>query len=390
MSVELHRTAAGFPRFSETEYRNRIALVRKLMEREGVHALLVHGSGGAGAPIHYLTNYPGVRPTWLLFPAEGESTLLLQFQNHIPNAVAMTVAGEIGCYQPSAAAAVAAEIRKRGLDSAGVGIVGLGASIPFAQFDELRRLLPSVRFSDLGRRYSELRWIRSAEELAWIRNAAGMADAACRRLSERIRPGMSEYELESIIHDAVVPQGGQVGIAFLSSTSMGASDRCSPWQFLAPRKIEKGDVITTELSVNFWGYGAQIHRPYAVGAPPNDLYRRLYDAALECFEAVREVLVPGATGEDVIRAGACVEQRGFLLFDSLCHGEGGRNPELGASGSGHAFESWEFKENQVMVIQPNPVTHDRTAGLQLGSSVRVGPKGGEVLHAYPFEFTVCG
>ena len=44
----------------------------------------------------------------------------------------------------------------------------------------------------------------------------------------------------------------------------------------------------------------------------------------------------------------------------------------------------------VHVIQPNPVTLDHTAGLQLGAAVVVKPEGGELLHQYPFKFPVCG
>jgi hypothetical protein len=44
----------------------------------------------------------------------------------------------------------------------------------------------------------------------------------------------------------------------------------------------------------------------------------------------------------------------------------------------------------VHVIQPNPVTRDFRAGLQLGAAVVVKPSGGELLHNYPFKFPVCG
>jgi hypothetical protein len=44
----------------------------------------------------------------------------------------------------------------------------------------------------------------------------------------------------------------------------------------------------------------------------------------------------------------------------------------------------------VHVIQPNPITRDHTAGLQLGAAVVVKHGGGEPLHNYPFKFPVCG
>jgi hypothetical protein len=46
-------------------------------------------------------------------------------------------------------------------------------------------------------------------------------------------------------------------------------------------------------------------------------------------------------------------------------------------------------ENMVHVIQPNPITRDLKAGLQLGAAVIVKSDGGESLHNYPFKFPVC-
>jgi hypothetical protein len=44
----------------------------------------------------------------------------------------------------------------------------------------------------------------------------------------------------------------------------------------------------------------------------------------------------------------------------------------------------------VHVIQPNPITRDCKAGLQLGAAVLVKPTGGEVLHNYPLNFRFAG
>src|SRR6266508_2404509 len=236
---------------------------------------------------------------------------------------------------------------------AGRGVVGLATSIPHGQFEELRRLLPAAGFKDLGRRLDQIRWIRSEEELGWLRRSAELTDRACELLEARIRPGLSEHDLVTTIHEAFLPEGGQAGLHFLAATSMADPDRFVPWQFPTGRVLRQGDVVITEITVSWWGYGAQIHRPFAVAA---------------------EVIA----------------ERGFTVFDSVVHGEGGRNPELGISGSAHTLEPWTFQENQVMVVQPNPVTLDHRAGLQLGCAVRVAAGGAEPLHRYPFEFPVCG
>jgi Xaa-Pro aminopeptidase len=383
-------TGDGFPRFSPGEYERRFRLVRQLMERQGVEALLLHGSPVSVGPVHYLSNYLPWRPTWMVFAPDQPSTLLLHFHNHVPNARAVGIVEDVRCYWPSAAGAVAEELRRRGLQRAAVGVVGLATTIPYQQFDELRRLLPQVTFSDLARPYNQIRWLRSAEELGWLRRSAELTDRTCELLEERIRPGLSEHDLAAVIHEAFVPQGGHAGLHFLATTSMTEPDRFVPWQFLSGRRLRPGDVVITEITVGYWGYGAQIHRPFAVAAEPTARYRELYEAALECFERVRGVLRAGATSDQVVRAASVIERRGFAVYDSVVHGEGGRNPELGTASSAHTLEPWTFQQDQVMVVQPNPVTLDLRAGLQLGCAVRVGAGAAEPLHRYPLKFAVCG
>ncbi len=163
-----------------------------------------------------------------------------------------------------------------------------------------------------------------------------------------------------------------------------------PWQLPTPRVLNVGDVVITEITVGYYGYFSQIHRPFAVAREPNALYRKLFDVALECYELVAKVLRPGATTEDVLNATSVIEENGFTVYDSLVHGESAMNPELGTRTSAHTKESFTFRENMMVVIQPQPITLDRRAGLQLGAANIVTANGAKCLHNYPFKFPVCG
>lgn len=381
--------AALFPRFSQGEFARRFGQVHKMMEREGVEALLIHGSGATQNAMHYLTNYYPWVPAWLVFPRQGPSSLYLHFANHIPCTRAMSIVDDVGCYWPSAAKAIGDDLKKRGLGSARVGIYGLANSIPHGQFVALQRALPEVQFVDLAQQYNAIRLVRSEEEIGWFRKSAHLCDLTCEGLERRIRPGMTEYDLSTIVHDAFLPHGGQMGIHFISATRMDAPDRFVPWQFATPRTVSKGSVVITEITIAYWTYGAQIHRPFAVGEEPTPLYRRLYDSALTCFEEIRRIAKPGTTSEQIVAATRCLEEAGFTAYDSVLHGEMGKGPELGTTTSTHPLEPYTLRENEVMVVQPNPMTRDATAGIQLGAAVVVRPSGGEVLHNYPFKFVVC-
>lgn len=148
-------------------------------------------------------------------------------------------------------------------------------------------------------------------------------------------------------------------------------------------------MFITEITVKYWSYGAQIHRPFAIGTKPTRLYQKLFDVALECYERVSRALKPAASTKDILNVASIIEE-GFSVYDSLVHGEAGASPELGTLGSAHPKEPFTFKENMVIVIQPNPITRDLKAGLHLGAATVVTPSGAGCLHNYPFKFPVCG
>ncbi|MGZ9125177.1 MAG: M24 family metallopeptidase, partial [Candidatus Binatia bacterium] len=209
-------------------------------------------------------------------------------------------------------------------------------------------------------------------------------------LENNLRAGLTEQDVLAIVYNAYLKNGGDPGIHFIATTHMDNPDRFVPWQRQSSRVLETGSVVITELTVSYWNYSTQIHRPFAIAKEPTPTYRKLFDAAYECYESVRKICKPGTTSEQIIAATSAIEANGFTSYDSVFHGEAGKSPELGTSSAAHPLEKWTLEENMVHVIQPNPITKDLKAGLQLGAAVVVKPGGGEALHNYPFKFPICG
>jgi Xaa-Pro aminopeptidase len=377
-----------FPRFSDAEYARRYGAIRVAMKKEDVEAILISGARGS-SEVAYLSNYQAQSPCWLLFPRAGDGTVFIHFFNHQPCAKAQSVIRDVRWYGPTPTPTVVEEIRKRGLDRSKIGLVSMRA-MAYGHFMDLRRLLPEAEFVEFGPQFNRIRRVRSEEELVYLRRSGYLTDLACEALENNLRPGLNEQEVLSIVYAAYVKQGGDPGIHFVATTNMDNPDRFVPWQKQTPRILEKGSVVITELTVSYWGYSTQIHRPFAIAKEPTPSYRRLFDAAYACYENVRKICTPGTTSEQIIAATSVIEESGFTSYDSVFHGEAGKSPELGTRSAAHPLEPWTLEENMVHVIQPNPITKDLTAGLQLGAAVIVKPQGGEALHNYPFKFPVCG
>jgi Xaa-Pro dipeptidase len=377
-----------FPSFSKTEYTRRYTAIRESMDKDNLDAILI--SGARGSPeTHYLSNYLAQSPCWLLFPRKEQPTVFIHFFNHLPCAKEQSIIEDVRWYRPVPMPTIVEEIRKRGFDKSKIGLVSMRA-MAYGHVTELQRQFPDAKFVEFGPQFTRIRRVRSEEELVYLRKSGYLTDLACEALENNLRPGLTEHEILSIVYGAYIKQGGDPGIHFIATTNMDAPDRFVPWQKQTSRVLEKGSVVITELTVSYWGYSTQIHRPFAIGKEPAPIYRKLFDVAHACYENIRKISKPGTTSEDIVAASSIIEESDFTSYDSVFHGEAGKSPELGTKSAAYPLEPWTLQENMVHVIQPNPITKDFTAGLQLGAAVVVKPSGGEPLHNYPFKFPVCG
>jgi len=377
-----------FPRFSDAEYARRYRAILAAMAQDNLDAILISGARGS-SEVHYLSNYLAQSPCWLLYPKEGAPTVFIHFFNHQPCAKAQSFITDVRWYGPAPIPTLAEEIRRRELAKSRIGLVSMRA-MSYGHVTELQRLFPEAQFVEFGPALGRIRRLRSEEELTYFRRSGYLTDLACEALEEHLQPGLTEQDILSIVYSAYIKNGGDPGIHFIATTHMDNPDRFVPWQRQTPRVLERGSVVITELTVSYWGYSTQIHRPFAIAREPSPLYRKLFDTALECYENIRKICKPGTTSEQIIAASSVIEENGFTTYDSVFHGEAGKTPELGTRSAAHPLEHWTLQENMVHVIQPNPITKDFKAGLQLGAAVIVKPDGGEPLHNYPFKFPVCG
>ena len=379
-----------FPRFSDEELGRRFALVRAMMDREGLAALLAYGTSAAHSEVHFLADFRVTREAMLTFPREGEPTLFVQFFNHVPNAQRVSFVKDVRWGGPDTAATVAEDLKRRGLAGQRIGLAG---PLPWQRYETLRRALPAATLVDATAALQQLRLVKSAEVLAFLRRGAALSDRAVEALEREARPGLTEYALAAIVEGAYLGLGGQTHIRYMGTTPMRHPALCVPAQQPSSRVLARGDVLITEISAHYHGYPGQILRPFTIGEPPTPAYQRLYDVAVETFWRVAAVVRAGATVEAVLDAAEGIHASGYTICDDLAHGFGGgylppvvRTRQTGGTSS----PGFTFAEGMTIVIQPNVVTRDEQMGLQVGELVRVTREGVESLHRYPMRFIRCG
>ena len=381
------RQRSDYPTFTDAEIERRHKAVYGLMEQEGVDAVLFYGSGRYASDIYWLSDWPSSREAYLLMQAGKDPVILMQLFNHYPMARVMSAIKDVRWAGANTTKSVVELIRERGPETKKIGLVG---SIPYQVYNKLRENYPTATFVDLSGRLRMMRTVRSVEEIDRIRLASKLTDQSIQALAEGLRSGMREDEIPAIIEPVYLKAGGYAGIHFMSSMPMRHPDFPVPSQFHSNRKLQKGDALITEISGAYSGYSGQIHRTFSIGEGPTPEWKKMHDAAMEAFEILTKVIKDGATTTEAEEAAEVIHQRGYSTYDDLVHGVN-QYPPIFQTKTRKRHDSKEivFRENMVIVIQPNLTTYDEKMGLQFGETLVVKKGGCETLNAYPRQWVTC-
>ena len=258
-----------------------------------------------------------------------------------------------------------------------VGIIG---PLVVAKYRQLEQHFQMV---GLDAEYVRLRQIKSGEELDWLRIGAALSDAGLAALLAGTKPGLTERELGAIVESAYLKHGGTTMIHYMGITSMAKPHVYVPPQHHSPRRVKKGDIVFCELSAFWWDYAGQVLRTFTVGANATPLFRDLHATAEAAFDEVTKVVRHGCTMREILDATGVIEKNGFTICDDLMHGFGGGyfQPIIGSkSRMAGNLPDLILEENMTVVVQPNVITRDHTAGVQVGELIRITRTGFERLH----------
>jgi Xaa-Pro dipeptidase len=361
-----------YPRFSDAEMARRHDALAAELEAAGAAHAVVYGANRVGPAVGWLTRWPATREALCVFTPGERDLLLVNFYNHIPNAECIATEAEVRWAGPRPMLTALEELERRGARGGRVAVIGPLGYRPYAALAEFAEPVP------LDDAYTRLRLRKSAEELDWLRVGCGLTDDAMRAVHEQAGPGTDERELGNLAERAYVGQGGTTHIHYFGTTAV-------PAQWPAARALARGDVLSCELSASYWDYTGQLLRTFTIADDPAPLYQDLHEVADAAFDCILAHVRPGATAADLVEASAVIGEAGFTTRDDLVHGfVGGYLPPV-LGDKTRALEGvpdFTLEEGMTIVIQPNVVTPDESAGVQTGELVAVTRDGAERLHGY--------
>jgi Xaa-Pro aminopeptidase len=373
-----------WPRFSEAEMTRRRNAVEAMMAQHDVTHLLSYGAGGRGSSVPWLTDWSVTTEVIGITTPGDRDALYIQYFNHVPFAQRQIGRADAHWGGASTIRTAMEELKRRGGSDARIGVIG---ALPFGPYEALKEMATDL--VNLNGAFTRLRLVKSDEELDWFRIGAALSDLSIDALLAEMRPGLTEHDLSDIVEHAYVPWGGRSGIHFFGVTPMDNPELYVPAQFNSNRMVKSGDIAFTEITASFFDYGGQVLRSFAVDCEPPPLYRALHDAAEAAYDSIVAAAKPGATCADLITAGQIIEELGFTHCDDLIHGYGGGYlpPVLGLpSRRDEPTPDITLEAGMMMVVQPNVIDLDKTAGVQTGDCIVVTENGGRSLHKAPRGF----
>jgi Xaa-Pro aminopeptidase len=378
-------TGQEYPRFSDAEYARRHRALAAVMAKANVDHLLVLTDHRTGNAPQWVTGWPGTVEAYVVFKPGEKMAMFVEWLNHFPLAKKIARGIDVHWGEHRGIQKTVAELKRRGAKR--IGLIG-----PLIA-RKVRELEKEFAIAELDAEYVRLRTIKSEEEIDWLRIGAALSDAGFDSLLKNMKPGLTERELGALVEQPYIREGGTTMIHFIAATSMANPSLCVPPQFHSTRKVQRGDVLFCELSAFWWDYPGQVLRTFTVGADPTPLFRDLHATAEAAFDAVTGVVRHGTTMQQIIDAAGVIEDRGFTIYDDLMHGFGGGyfQPILGCrSRPAGPLPDMTLEENMTVVVQPNVITPDQKAGVQVGELIRVTRGGFERLHAAPRGFFRAG
>jgi len=370
-----------FPRFSPGEYVRRRTQLARIMQAHDCDRLLIAGEQRVGGGVQWITGWPVTTEAYVIFEPGERERMVMEWYNHWPLAKRIASDTDVRWGEHRGMDLVIEDLRARGAKR--IGYIG---PISIGKFKMLESCFDMI---DLNRAFVRLRLVKSSEEIEWMRIGAALSDLGQAALRAELRIGMTERELGNIVERAWVGHGGYTFIHYMGITPMADPRLCVPTQHASSRKVQAGDVVFTEFTSHFWDYPGQVLRSYTVAADPTPLYRDLHRTALAAYEAVTARLRPGCTMQAIVDAASVIEDAGYTIFDDLLHGFGGGYfpPILGCrSRPAGPLPDMVLEENMTVVVQPNVITPDRKAGVQVGELVRITRDGCMSMHTTSREF----
>ncbi len=234
--------------------------------------------------------------------------------------------------------------------------------------------------------------VKSAEEITRMMKAGEIAAQALTLAGNSIRPGMSTYELDKIIHDFIVSKGARPSslgyCGFTGSACISINEELIHGIPSKKKFIKEGDIVSVDLTVEYDGWNGDNARTFIVGEVSEEAKKLLKVTEEALYEGIKMARAGNRIGDISHAVQAYCEERGYYVVKKyIGHGigrdmhEDPEVPNFGKAGRGPRLVPG-------MTICIEPMINMSTADVKVLPDKWTVVEANGNLSAH-FEHTVC-
>ena len=365
-------TEAPFP---EKEYLDRYERGYALMERDGLDALVISEKNNYwyfSGLISYQLDH--IQRPQICFLPKGGKPMLLVYGNDKAKAKALPWVGEVRAYVdvPFPEEMIAGCLKAMGLGEAKLGFE-LGddqrLGIPANYLLRLTEALPKAQIKDGTAALTEMRLIKSPQEIEFMRKACDISMKAYDRCLPQLRPGMTRREVADKLYISMIEEGAHPrhpGFLMLNSSTR-----------YDDRRYNKGDRMIADFGACYEGYYGDITR-MAIFGPASEEQKKDHRMACDVIQLCFDVMQPDTPIAELSRvANRELVKRGYQAVDSpkrIGHGIGMARAE---PPSLNEVEKELHRPGMILALEPK-VCSEKSA-VHLEEDVLITERGPEFL-----------
>lgn len=377
----------------------RLERIRGQMKEHNVDALILsdpinirYATGARNMQVFSQRNAPS---RYLLLTAYR--SILFEFTGCFHLAKGLETIDEVRAAKTASFVAAGPEIAQREKSWAGEmaelisELVGRGATLGLERLNAGTAIALKecgFRIVDAQEPVEMARCIKSPEEIKCIIASLRATEIGVGKLRDAIRPGITENELWSVLHQSVIAQDGD----YFETRLLNAGAHSNPWfQETSDNIIGENELIALDTDiVGCHGYYSDFSRTFHSGpAKPSDTQKELYKTAYEQVHANMDILHAGMSFRDYAERAWDIPEKFYAnRYYLSAHGCGmtGEYPYLYHKGDfPDAGYDGEILPGMTICVESYIGEQGGKEGVKLEQQVLIKENGVEILSKFPFE-----
>ena len=397
-----------YPRFSLAERDRRWKAVREKMAAQNIDVIVTPQNTGHSmdfqANTRYLTHCGGGGDADIaaVFPLNGAVTAIATSAD--PRwTETQDWTTDIREARRAYGRVIVERLKELNVERGRIGITGLGevegtrtpeGTILHGTWQRIRDAFPNAELVDATPILTEVRYIKSREEIDVLAKSMEIVELGFRAEIETARPGVRDWDVWAATQYALMRHGSEMPVHCNWVSGKGSRRTLTRPSM---RILELGDLIMNEVEASWIGYRSQGVQPVFVGKA-DPAHEELIKVQREIFNRLMENLKPGVTVKELSeltlavataaapKSGPAAGARGSLNMHG--RGAGDDGPIITRHAKSPRQLAVALQENMAFIFKPSAVSAGGESISTWGDTIVITGGGGRRLGKRPHEIAV--